>query len=68
MMQAFVELRGNAYAKKVTTRRRRDHRAVPMHPDRVRVSVAPDGTLWYQWTPLYPGGVVGEPETLHRTR
>jgi HK97 family phage portal protein len=66
MMQAHVELRGNAYAKKVTTRGGAITALVPMHPDRVTVRQAPDGSFWYRWAPVYPGGVVGEPETLHQ--
>jgi HK97 family phage portal protein len=65
-MQAFVELRGNAYAKKLIDGRGVVTALLPLHPDRVRVLLAPDGTLWYHWTPLYPGGITGEPETLHQ--
>lgn len=66
MLQAHVELRGNAYAKKLTSRAGAVTALLPMHPDRVRVLVAPDGTLWYEWRPVYPGGVVGEVEVLHQ--
>lgn len=50
MMEAHVELRGNAYAEIVPGPRGPVDQLVPMHPDRVRVErILPSGKLRYRY-------------------
>lgn len=48
MMQAHVDLRGNAYAEKIAGARGPVDQLIPMHPDRVKVEILKDtGRLRY---------------------
>lgn len=49
MMTAHVLLRGNSYAKIVSTNRQGVAELLPLHPDRVYVFRAPDGRRAYQY-------------------
>jgi HK97 family phage portal protein len=61
MMQGHVELRGNAYAKKIPGPRGPVDQLVPMHPDRVRVEIIKNsGRLRYR----YNNPLTGETEVL----
>lgn len=48
MMQAHVELRGNAYSFIVRDQGGRVQELLPLHPDRVTLLRAPDGELFYR--------------------
>ena len=50
LMVAHVLLRGNSYAKIVSSGRQAVEELLPMHPDRVFVFRAPDGRRAYQYT------------------
>lgn len=61
MMQAHVELRGNAYARKIPGPRGPVDQLIPMHPDRIRVEVLKgSGRLRY----IYNNPLTGGTETL----
>lgn len=47
MMQASLDLRGNAYARIVRDARQRPAELIPLHDDWVRPLMASDGTLFY---------------------
>lgn len=50
MMTGHEELRGNAYAVIGHDRRGAITSLTPLHPDRVMVFIAPDESLWYEYT------------------
>lgn len=67
MMQGHLELRGNAYALKVSGNGRAIDRLMPIHPDRVRVYLLPNDRLRYDVT-SYPNGTTerySQDEILH---
>ena len=49
MLQGHVELRGNAYAEKLTSSRGIVGEMIPMHPDKVRVEMLSNGHLRYNY-------------------
>lgn len=49
MMQAHMDLRGNAYSRIVFNGAGRVDMLVPLHPDRVRIEVLPSGLPRYQY-------------------
>src|ERR1039458_4060097 len=67
MMQAHLELRGNAYALKVTGNGRAIDQLIPLHPDRVRVYLLPDNRLRYEVTAYSSGQIdrYSQDEILH---
>lgn len=67
MMQGHLELRGNAYAHKVSGNGNAIDELVPLHPDRVRVYLLPDGRLRYDVTAYSTGHVdrYSQDEILH---
>lgn len=67
MMQAHLELRGNAYALKVSGGGRAIDQLIPLHPDRVRVYLLPDNRLRYEVTSYSSGQVdrYSQDEILH---
>lgn len=61
MMQAHVELRGNAYAEKIPGPRGPVDQLIPLHPDRVKVEVVKDsGRLRY----IYDDPITNTTRTL----
>ena len=52
MMQASLVLRGNGYAVAIRDGRGKPLRLVPIHPDRVAIWEAPDGS-WFYWVTRY---------------
>jgi len=66
MMMQHVLLRGNAYAQIVSSGRNAVEQLVPLHPDRVRPFIAPDGQVAYSYTPISgPSRVFLQSEILH---
>lgn len=67
MMQGHLELRGNAYALKVSSNGRAIDQLTPLHPDRVRVYLLPDGRLRYEVTSYSSGHIdrYSQDEILH---
>jgi len=67
MMQGHLELRGNAYAHKVSANGRAIDELVPLHPDRVKVFLLPDGRLRYEVTAYSTGHIdrYTQDEILH---
>jgi HK97 family phage portal protein len=57
MMQAHLELRGNAYALKVPGNGRAIDQLIPFHPDRVRVYLLPNNRLRYEVTSYSTGQI-----------
>jgi len=57
LMQAHLELRGNAFAKKVSGVNGPYTQLIPLHPDRVSVFRMPDGKLQYQVRYFYTARV-----------
>lgn len=57
MMQAHLELRGNAYALKVPGKGRAIDQLIPLHPDRVRVFLLPNNRLRYEVTSYSTGRI-----------
>jgi len=51
MMQAFVELRGNAYAEIIPTGTNPVGMLMPLHPDRITPFRAPDRSIAYRYAP-----------------
>jgi HK97 family phage portal protein len=67
MMQGHLELRGNAYARKVSANGRAIDELVPLHPDRVKVYLLSDGRLRYDVTAYSTGHIdrYSQDEILH---
>jgi HK97 family phage portal protein len=67
MMQAHLELRGNAYAHKISGNGRAIDQLIPLHPDRVRVYLLPDNRLRYEVTAYSSGQIdrFSQDEILH---
>ena len=67
MMQGHLELRGNAYALKVSGGGRAIDQLIPLHPDRVRVFLLPNNRLRYEVTAFSSGQVdkYTQDEILH---
>ena len=67
MMQGHLELRGNAYALKVSGNGNAIDQLTPLHPDRVRVYLLPDGRLRYDVTSYSTGHIdrYSQNEILH---
>jgi len=67
MMQGHLELRGNAYALKVSGGGRAIDQLIPLHPDRVRVYLLPDNRLRYEVTAYSTGQIdrYSQDEILH---
>ncbi len=67
MLQAHLELRGNAYALKVTGNGRAIDQLIPLHPDRVRVYLLPGNRLRYEVTAYATGQIdrYSQDEILH---
>ena len=67
MMQAHLELRGNAYALKVPGSGRAIDQLIPLHPDRVRVFLLPNQRLRYEVSSYASGNVerYTQDEILH---
>src|SRR5579871_5606419 len=67
MMQFHLELRGNAYALKVSGNGRAIDQLIPLHPDRVRVYVLPNNRLRYEVTAYSTGRIdrYAQDEILH---
>lgn len=67
MMQAHLELRGNAFAEIVTGNGRAIDELIPLHPDRVRVFRLPNGKLRYDVTSYFDGTIrrLAQEEMLH---
>jgi HK97 family phage portal protein len=67
MMQGHLELRGNAYALKVSGGGRAIDQLIPLHPDRVRVYLLPDNRLRYEVTAYSSGQIdrYSQDEILH---
>lgn len=67
MMQGHLELRGNAYALKVSGNGRAIDQLTPIHPDRVRVFLLPNGRLRYDITSYTNGQTerYSQDEILH---
>ncbi len=67
MMQVHLELRGNAYALKVSGNGRAIDQLIPLHPDRVRVYVLPNNRLRYEVTAYSTGRIdrYAQDEILH---
>jgi HK97 family phage portal protein len=67
MMQGHLELRGNAYAHKVSGNGNAIDQLIPLHPDRVRVYLLPDGRLRYEVTAYSTGQIdrYTQDEILH---
>jgi HK97 family phage portal protein len=67
MMQAHLELRGNAYALKVPGPGRAIDQLIPLHPDRVRVYLLPNNRLRYEVTSYSTGQIdrYSQDEILH---
>jgi HK97 family phage portal protein len=57
MMQGHLELRGNSYALKVSGNGNAIDELIPLHPDRVRVYLLPDGRLRYEVTSYSSGHI-----------
>jgi HK97 family phage portal protein len=57
MMQAHLELRGNAFARKVAGMDSAIEQLIPLHPDRVSVFRLPNGRLQYQVRYFYTAKV-----------
>lgn len=67
MLQVHLELRGNAYALKVSGNGRAIDQLIPLHPDRVRVYLLPNNRLRYEVT-AYSSGQIDrytQDEILH---
>jgi HK97 family phage portal protein len=67
MMQVHLELRGNAYALKVSSSDRAIDQLIPLHPDRVRVYLLPNNRLRYEVTAYSSGQIdrYSQDEILH---
>ena len=67
MMQGHLELRGNAYAVKVSGNGRAIDQLIPLHPDRVRVFLLPNQRLRYEVTAYSTGQIdrYSQDEILH---
>lgn len=67
MMQAHLELRGNAFAEIVSGNGRAIDMLVPLHPDRVRVFRLASGRLRYEVTNYFDGTIsrVAQDEMFH---
>lgn len=67
MMQVHLELRGNAYALKVSGNGRAIDQLIPLHPDRVRVYLMPNNRLRYEVTAYSSGQIdrYSQDEILH---
>lgn len=67
MMQVHLELRGNAYALKVSGNGRAIDQLIPLHPDRVRVYLLPNNRLRYEVTAYSSGQIdrYSQDEILH---
>jgi HK97 family phage portal protein len=67
LMQAHLELRGNAYAIKVPGNGRAIDQLIPVHPDRVRVYLLPNSRLRYEVTQYSTGQIdrYTQDEILH---
>jgi HK97 family phage portal protein len=67
MLQAHLELRGNAYAQKVGGNKGAIEQLVPLHPDKVSVEVMPDGRVRYkvQKRGAAPPETLVQDEVLH---
>jgi HK97 family phage portal protein len=67
MMQGHLELRGNAYAHKVSGNGNAIDELIPLHPDRVRVFLLPNGRLRYEVTAYSTGQIdrYAQEEILH---
>lgn len=67
MMQAHLELRGNAYAHKISGNGRAIDQMIPLHPDRVQVYLLPDNRLRYEVTAYSTGQIqrYSQDEILH---
>ena len=53
MMQAHLELRGNAYSYIVRDRGGRIVELLPLHPDRVQLLLSTDGDVFYDLSPAF---------------
>lgn len=67
MLQVHLELRGNAYALKVSGNGRAIDQLIPLHPDRVRVYLMPNNRLRYEVTAYSTGQIdrYTQDEILH---
>jgi HK97 family phage portal protein len=67
MLQVHLELRGNAYALKVSGNGRAIDQLIPLHPDRVRVYLLPNNRLRYEVTAYSTGQIdrYSQDEILH---
>lgn len=67
MAQLHLELRGNAYALKVSGNGRAIDQLLPLHPDRVRVYLLPNNRLRYEVTAYSTGRIdrYSQDEILH---
>jgi HK97 family phage portal protein len=67
MMQAHLDLRGNAFARIVPGPRGAIDQLIPLHPDRVRVFRLPNGRLRYQVMTFYSADIetLSQEEVLH---
>ena len=67
MMQAHLELRGNAFAEIISGNGRAIDMLVPLHPDRVRVFRLASGRLRYEVTNYFDGTIsrVAQDEMFH---
>lgn len=67
MIQGHLELRGNAYALKVSGNGQAIDQLIPLHPDRVRVFLLPGNRLRYEVTAYSSGQVdkYSQDEILH---
>lgn len=67
MLQTHLELRGNAYAIKVSGNGRAIDQLIPLHPDRVRVYLMPNNKLRYEVTAYSTGQIdrYTQDEMLH---
>lgn len=55
MMEAHVDLRGNAFAEIISGNGRAIDQLIPLHPDRVRVFRLASGRLRYEYTSYFDG-------------
>jgi HK97 family phage portal protein len=67
MMQGHLELRGNAYALKISGGGRAIDQLIPLHPDRVKVYLLPNHRLRYEVTSYSTGQIdrYSQDEILH---
>lgn len=66
MLGGHLELRGNAFAAILSDRRGVVTSLVPLHPDRMTILLAPDGSIWYEYQPRVGSRVpYREDEILH---